>query len=131
MSAYVQRVRKRPVVIEVVQYDGENRDDVAQWCDEVGVGNPEGADFHRLRELGTGVGTTLTHSTPDGFHVWNDQDNKWLRITEGHYIARGVHGELYPMSPEALASGYENIDGFSTEWHAGDGRSGLDEEFSG
>ena len=84
------RYRKKPVVVETVLWDGTNVDELREFC---GSG-PEGFLF----EPPAGVGRAA---------VWNDQEHAWIPLPAGHRVVRGLLGEVYPISPEALAATYE------------------------
>lgn len=78
------RFRKKPVVIEAVQWTGENRDEIlgfAKGCDRPAVFDEHG----------------LTIPTLEGTHFAN----------VGDWIIKGVHGELYPCKPDIFSETYE------------------------
>lgn len=85
-------VRKRPVVVECMEYDGENRDTVIAWVDD-----NEGATCY----------------DQNGLHVYNPPDDQWLTIPVGHYVIRGVRGEFYPCHPEILRATYDDVEDVS------------------
>lgn len=87
------RYRKKPVVIEAFQYDG---DMVNQWGDPY---VPAWA-IHALEDDGTmyyeGQGE-LYIKTLEGIH----------HVSIGDYIIKGVKGELYPCKPDIFEQTYE------------------------
>jgi hypothetical protein len=79
----VGRYRKKPVVIEAVQYDGTFPLDFLRGAENVGA---------------AGDGTTaILIETLEGT----------MRAAVGDWIIRGVKGELYPCKPDIFAATYE------------------------
>jgi hypothetical protein len=81
------RFRKKPVVIEAVQYTGDNGDDIIAWAGGCAV---EFDPFYG----------GLSIATLEGAH----------RATAGDWIVRGVKGEFYPCKPDIFAMTYEPAD---------------------
>lgn len=78
--------RKKPVVIEAVQYVGsESAESVFAFCPDVS------------REPGCD-GDFLIH-TPEGT----------MRASKGDWIIRGIKGEFYPCKPDIFAATYEPV----------------------
>ena len=44
---------------------------------------------------------------PKNVVVFNPLEDQWLNVPVGHWIIRGVKGELYPCEPEVFAATYE------------------------
>lgn len=84
----MKRYRKKPVVIEVVQWLGTNWDEVCEFLDvpKNGRGVPESGD-QMLIKIDTLEGSM------------------YARI--GDYIIKGVKGEFYPCKPDIFAATYE------------------------
>ena len=80
------RFRKKPVVIEAVQWTGENHDKIKAFAKE----STRSVDFYD-------DGTVLVIHTLEGDHVAN----------KGDWIIKGVHGELYPCKPDIFEETYE------------------------
>ena len=76
--------RKKPVVIEAVQWTGENH---AEMCDFI---DPE--VFEIIPRVG------LVIHTLEGDH----------HASPGDYIIKGVNGEFYPCKPDIFAKTYES-----------------------
>jgi hypothetical protein len=82
--------RKKPIVIEAMQFTGDNIKDIAAWCSAVQY-DRHGPEFGVL--------------TLEGY--------KPLPI--GYWVIKGVKGEFYPCEPEIFAATYEEVvlpDGF-------------------
>ena len=76
--------RKKPVVVEAVQWTGENHAEMCEFID------PE--VFEIIPRVG------LVIHTLEGDHHANP----------GDYIIKGVNGEFYPCKPDIFAKTYEN-----------------------
>ena len=85
------KFRKKPVVIEAVQWQGGNLPDV--W--KLGCGG-EGSAV----ALAAGPDGSLIIPTLEGDH----------RCDLGDWIIRGVKGEFYPCKPDIFAATYEPAD---------------------
>ena len=88
------KYRKKPVVIEAFQYDGDfkNRDGeyyIPQW----------GIDAEKEGVLYFD-GPTLKIKTLEGDHI----------ASVGDYIIQGVNGELYPCEPDIFEKTYEKAE---------------------
>ena len=88
------KYRKKPVVIEAFQYDGDlkNRDSeyyIPQW----------GIDAEKEGVLYFD-GSTLKIKTLEGEHI----------ASVGDYIIQGVNGELYPCKPDIFEKTYEKAE---------------------
>ena len=80
------KYRKKPVVIEAMQYTGNNYDKV---CDFVGK---------KLDIKGYGV--SLIIETLEGNHI----------ASIGDYIIKGVQGEFYPCKPDIFEPTYAVVE---------------------
>jgi hypothetical protein len=78
--------RKTPVVIEAVQWTGDNIDEI--WA-AFGAGDVYGP----------------TETNPDWLKITTLEGE--MRANVGDWIIRGVAGELYPCKPEIFARTYE------------------------
>lgn len=85
------RFRKKPVVIEAVQFTGQNGKEV---CDFAGL---EGVDVESAG--GKHVRPFLIIPTLEGNH----------RADVGDWIIKGVAGEFYPCKPDIFAATYEPV----------------------
>lgn len=83
MGKYV----KKPVIIEALQWTGDNSLDVAEFCQ----------DSERRYEF---KGDALFIHTLEGS----------MRASKGDYIIKGVNGEFYPCKPDIFEKTYANED---------------------
>lgn len=89
----IARYRKRPVVVEAIQFDGQNFDEIYEWA----RGDKSEADAPVVLE---GCGEDPNHlavETPEGS----------MSAFPGHWIIKGTAGEFYPCKPEIFAEIYE------------------------
>lgn len=80
------KYRKKPVVVEALQWTGHNVDQMMVFC---------AGKAHDIYE--NSYGFDLTIHTLEGDH----------HASVGDYIIKGVHGELYPCKPDIFAETYE------------------------
>jgi len=87
----MSKYRKKPVVIEAVQFDGtiESANDVLAWMGHSG----QKAWRHHSTKPEMGV---VIH-TLEGNHL----------ASPGDFIIKGVQGEFYPCKPDIFAETYE------------------------
>jgi hypothetical protein len=97
----VSRFRKKPVVIEAMQFTEENVNAIDAWvADELGTDTSFGwqGDSH-------GGTVKLIIPTLEGD----------MRADVGDWIIRGVAGEFYPCKPDIFTATYEPCDGETAE----------------
>lgn len=86
------KFRKRPVVIEAVQFDGSNLGEIQAF-----VG---------------GVAEMLDDAQAWGreiAHVYDRLHDTWVRFGVADWIIRGVQGEYYPCVAGVFAETYEPV----------------------
>ena len=81
----VQKWRKKPVVIEAVQWLGSNQVEVISFCE----------DFARID-----IANKLEIITLEGV----------MNASVNDYIIRGVNGEFYPCKPDIFMKTYESAE---------------------
>ena len=79
------RYRKKPVVIEAVQFNGRNSADIHEFCGDK-VREPVGKDYLEIETL-------------EGIHIASPSD----------YIIKGIKGEFYPCKPDIFEKTYEPL----------------------
>lgn len=82
----VKKYRKKPVVIEAIQWNGSNAFEIWNDFEDIPI---------RLKEEGT-----LLISTLEGDHI----------ASIGDYIIKGIKGELYPCKPDIFEETYEEVE---------------------
>jgi hypothetical protein len=87
------KFRKKPVVIEAVQFDGSerSRDEIFSWLDE----------HEQLCESAPAADGKCSIIVPtlEGNHL----------ALPGDWIIKGVKGEFYPCKPDIFAATYESV----------------------
>jgi hypothetical protein len=89
--------RKKPVEVAGVLYTGHNANEVKSFVGERKAGEP--------RFL---LPSEATDVSPRAI-VWNDSQNSWNPVNVGDTILRGLVGEYYPCSADALAATYDEV----------------------
>lgn len=88
------KFRKKPVVIEAVQWDGTNVDTVLGFC--LGKANVRNATAGWRNS----TERVLTIETLEGS----------LNASPGDWIICGVKGEFYPCKPDIFAATYDHVE---------------------
>jgi hypothetical protein len=84
----VKRYRKRPIVIEAIQYTHANAPEVLGW---MGMGNTLAQTWED---------EAISIPTPEGV----------MRASPGDWIIRDIQGEFYPCKPDIFEATYELAD---------------------
>ena len=97
------KYRKKPVVVEAVQWTGENEDEIKKFC---GLA----AQFTYMPTEGEAY--IVTKQKPKGKHVtalsiWTLEGT--MEASDGDFIIRGVEGEFYPCKPDIFRKTYEEV----------------------
>lgn len=82
----VKQYRKKPVVIEAVQFTGDNHKEVVEFAPVAGYVTLNGV-------------TSLAIPTLEGT----------MNAVAGDYIIKGVQGEFYPCKPDIFTATYEEV----------------------
>ena len=90
------KYRKRPIVIEAIQFTGKNWIDI---CEFVGEGNYKLPD-RTLEEYREELFNYIYIVTLEGD----------MKANIGDYIIRGVKGEYYPCKPDIFKQTYEEAE---------------------
>lgn len=81
----IMKYRKKPVVIEAVQWTGKNQTEIDKFCGTNVVWSENKKMFLVLTLEGTMLAST------------------------GDYIIKGVNGEYYPCKPDVFEKTYEKV----------------------
>jgi hypothetical protein len=85
----VQKWRKKPIVIEAIQWSGENKLEVLAFCGayaKISYNDVLDSDYCEI-------------STLEGYMIASIND----------FIIKGVNGEFYPCKPDIFAKTYELV----------------------
>jgi len=80
------KFRKKPVIIEAVQWTGNNFDEVKEFVNTSAIAKETTTDCLLVRTL-EGV----------------------MRASVGDWIIKGVHGEFYPCKPDIFEQTYKPV----------------------
>jgi len=89
-----RKYRKRPMVIDAIQWTGDNDEDVEAF---VGVTDVQ---FNRSTRQG---------DKPTG-DVYDFLHRTWVNFGVGDWIIRGLKGEFYPCANEIFVQSYEAVE---------------------
>jgi len=92
------KYRKKPVVIEAIQWTGEMTQEMYDFLTQTEANpvEPKGENFSvQRRQTGNLVIKTL-----EGDHI----------ASKGDFIIRGVKGEFYPCKPDIFIATYEAVE---------------------
>ncbi len=92
----VQKFRKKPVVIEAIQWNGSNLREVINF-----TGLHPSAEKWTLDEYENVVKT-------DGLKIFTLEGKMNADVND--FIIKGVKGEFYPCKPEIFEATYEKVD---------------------
>lgn len=92
------KFRKKPVVIEAMQFTQESVDEIDKWLEGHGV------EFGWQGLPGLGKTTALLIKTLES------KGADRMTADVGDWIIKGVKGEFYPCKPDIFAATYEPAD---------------------
>lgn len=95
----IQKFRKKPVVIEAIQYNGNNEREILEFTQ--GNAKLDSA----LGSSADGNGglqsySKLTIKTPEGE----------MLVSPNDFVIKGIKGEFYPCKPDIFAATYERVE---------------------
>lgn len=96
----MKKYRKKPVVIEAVQFTGDNGYEIATWAN---ANRPPMATLVVRTE-----GSVLLVQTLEGV----------MTASPGDFIIKGLKGEFYPCKPDIFAASYDIEEGDIMAGHA-------------
>lgn len=91
------KYRKKPVVIDAIHWEGGPYTNLEQFC---GL-NWGRADAHEVNWQGP--------DDKEGVVLWNALENCWIPCPVGHWVIRGLNGELYSCAPDIFEATYEPV----------------------
>ena len=90
------KYRKKPVVIEAVQWNGRNLEEIKEFVGDSLIYEISDAAW----KVGKGVPSVYMEiKTLEGNH----------KCSIGDYIIKGVQGEFYPCKPDIFEQTYEQV----------------------
>ncbi|SEI45132.1 hypothetical protein SAMN04487917_101363 [Arthrobacter sp. yr096] len=96
------RFRKKPVVIEAIQFDGTNQPEIRDWVGLRYEGDPFKRDgFIPVDEQWVDPPADVSAL------VWDKLHDTWVGVKDGQWIIRGIQGEFYPCDADVFAATYD------------------------
>ena len=92
----VRKYKKKPVVIEAVQWDGLNIAEIAEF-------------MHR----GTENPIRVSYKKPESPIIKIETLEGIMEASVGDFIIRGINGEFYPCKPDIFDKTYDMINNFA------------------
>ena len=93
------KYRKKPVVIEAIQWNGNNLKEVMEFiCSEFSY--EENTDYVTNKFNYRKVTKKLSINTLEGK----------MEVSEGDYIIKGIKGEFYPCKPDIFINTYDEVE---------------------
>lgn len=86
------KFRKKPVVIQAIQWKGGDYRCLEDFC---------GLNWTRADAV------DMHYEDEEQVVIWNQAEKQYLHVPVGHWIIRGVKGELYPCAPDIFEATYE------------------------
>lgn len=83
------KYKKKPVVIEAMQFDGENGKEIEDWAKQENC----------QRHMDNSQKDYLTIQTLEGI----------MTASKGDFIIKGISGEFYPCKPDIFELTYEKV----------------------
>jgi hypothetical protein len=94
----VQRYRKKPVVIEALQWTGSNPEQMTAFAGD------------NFRALAPHERTPDPLDDPDRTaEVYDELHLTWIGMHDGQWLIRGIRGEFYPHDESAFPEVYEPV----------------------
>jgi len=90
----VIKVRKKPVEVEAVLFDGENYAELSEFTDN---------KFFDVIEEDRDDAPEIIAEVYDKLH------STWVGVKKGQYIIKGLKGEYYPHDSEIFWDAYEEV----------------------
>lgn len=94
----IQKFRKKPVIIEAIQWNGRNESDIWTFIGKFLHVNRPPHSFEQDNDIQDHM-VTITIPTLEGDMTAN----------RGDWIVKGVKGELYPVKPDIFELTYESV----------------------
>jgi hypothetical protein len=85
------KYRKKQIAVEAIQWDGDNRDDVAEFLD-------------------LDMDIDWEYFDPNNRDVYIKTLEGIMKATIGDYIVKGVNGEFYPVKEDIFLKTYEKVE---------------------
>jgi len=84
----IKRFKKKPIAVEVIQYDGTNSDEIAEWSDGI-------VEYYNI----------LTKESHLEIHTLEGI----MTAIKGSYIVKGNEGEFWAVKQSIFEATYEEV----------------------
>lgn len=88
------KYRKKPVVIDAIQYTGNNDYEISKWSNNLVYSSPV---------------LEPTENNPSGSYLQIKTLEGVMTAIVGDWIIKGVNGEFYPCKPDIFEKTYERV----------------------
>jgi hypothetical protein len=88
------KVRKKPVVVDAILWMGGDYSCLDEFC---------GRNWTRADAV------DMSYEDQEQVVLWNTKERQYLHCPTGHWVIRGIDGELYPCSPDVFDRTYEPL----------------------
>lgn len=89
------KFRKKPIVIEAVQFTGDNVAEIAEFT---------AGRFETVDPFERGDNPEIVAE------VWDYLHETWVGVKAGQWIIKGVKGEFYPHDADLFAQAYDRVE---------------------
>lgn len=100
------KFRKKPVVIEAVQFTGDNWAEMHAFTGHVTTNEGRYDAFQEMNDDTKQYHLDFNYKAD----VWDKLHSTWVHVAPGMWIIRGVQGELYPCAPDVFEETYERVE---------------------
>lgn len=97
-----QRFRKKPVVIEAIQFTGENLLDVQNFVGVIPDHDNNTFGFRMSKPI-----ATVKEEEGIVARVWDKLHSTWVGVKLDQWIIKGVDGEFYPCDHDVFIKTYD------------------------
>ena len=80
--------RRKPTLLEAIQWLGGDTAILDEFCGQ-----------HWDKAEYQGIYWTANRLDEAQIVLWNTMESQWIQCPVGHYVIRGIMGELYPCDP--------------------------------
>jgi hypothetical protein len=88
------KYRKRPVIVEAIQFDGKNFEELRKFT---------------AKNFGIVAPIDAIDDPDIVAEVWDKLHSTWVGVKKDQWIIKGVQGEFYPCDPAVFEATYEKV----------------------
>lgn len=91
----IRHFKKKPIPVPMLEWTGDNWTQMQEF-----VGFIHDPGESPVRKF---------YFSPGGAKVYNTEERIWISVPIGHFVAKGVRNEFYPISPAVLEKTYDEV----------------------